>query len=130
MRRVGYGAGMAVDWGSVRARVGDHVCPVHGVVEPWRQVVPACRDCGRVAHLAVAAKTGVVFVEPAPGWCAGDGHHRLGPGRMLLGSRACSCAPDGAHRTWTCVEPGCGNVQQWPEHREVDTAPYFGPGSG
>lgn len=117
-----------VNWGSIRARPGQHACPVHGIVQPWQQLVPACRDCGRAAHRAVAGRNGtVVWQEPVPATCAGPDRHPLTAGAYAVGSESCSCNPAGLHRSWTCRQ--CGDVQSWPPHSDVDAAPYFGPGS-
>ncbi|MCX5066677.1 hypothetical protein OOJ91_12385 [Micromonospora lupini] len=118
-----------VDWGQIKARPGQYACPVHGIVQPWQQLVPACRDCGRAAHRAVLDPTlkVVVWQEAIPQTCAGADRHPLKPGRVALGTAACSCSPSGLHRTWTCGV--CGDVQQWPPHSDVDAAPYFGPGA-
>jgi hypothetical protein len=126
--QVRYGQLVVVDWGKLRVRPGQYVCPEHGVVRPWRQIVPACRDCGRAVHLAVDSEIGVAYQEPAPTHCAGHDRHTFGPKLVSLGTAACSCSPTGLHRTWTCRR--CGDVQMWPPHNDVDTAPYFGPGSG
>lgn len=118
-----------LDCGKVQLRAGRWYCPEHGEVRrPWQQVVPACPDCGRAVHKGVYQGGMVVTVEPAPSHCAGPDRHPLAAGRASLGTAACSCSPTGIHRTWTCAE--CGDVQQWPEHRDVDAAPFFGPGSG
>lgn len=117
-----------VDWGRIHARPGMYSCPVHGLVGPRRQVVPACPDCGRIAHLAVAGPAGtVVWQEPVPATCAGPDRHRLKAGAYSIGSASCSCTPAGVHRSWTCRR--CGDVQQWPPHSVVDADPYFGPGA-
>ena len=117
-----------VDWGTIHARPGQYACPVHGLVQPAARVVPACPDCGRAAHVAVAGPgRTVVWREPAPEECAGTDRHPLGPGQVSLGTTACSCSPTGIHRTWTCQV--CGNVQEWPPHDPAGVAPYYGPGS-
>lgn len=108
-------------------RVGAHYCPEHGEVRPRPGVVPACPRCLRAAHVGARVGKELTTVEPAPAVCAGEGAHPLVPGRVMLGTRACSCAPDGAHRTWTCRV--CGDVQLWPPHDETAAAPYFGPGA-
>lgn len=117
----------AVDWSKVQVRAGDYTCPEHGVIKPWQQLVPACRDCGRAAHLAVYSRGQVVTVEPMPPYCAGPERHPLKPGRVYLGTAACLCSPSGIHRSWTCAE--CGDVQQYPDHSVGDSAPFYGPGS-
>lgn len=117
---------MSVDWGGLRLREGAHYCPEHGQVRPRLGVVPSCPRCGRAVHRCVRLAGAVAMVEPAPLVCAGPDAHTLGPDRVQLGTQACSCAPDGMHRTWTCRV--CGDVQRWPPH-ESAVAPYFGPGS-
>jgi hypothetical protein len=118
------------DWGKIRAKPGQYACPEHGIVEPKREIVPACPapGCPRAVHLAVKSKLGVVWQEPRPDTCGCPGRHRIGPGHVSLGARACTCTTAGAHRTWTAW--ACGTVQQWPPHEETTADPYYGPGSG
>lgn len=119
----------AADWSKVHPRLGDWICSEHGIIKPWRQLVPACPDCLRVAHHVVGSKTGLlVYEEPTPKTCGGPDQHPLKPGRVQLGTSACSCSASGIHRSWTCAE--CGDQQVWPPHSDVDADPYFGPGSG
>ncbi|MEU1761322.1 hypothetical protein [Micromonospora sp. NPDC005652] len=108
-------------------RAGAHYCPEHAVVRPVAGLVPSCPRCGRAVHVGARVGKELTTVEPVPATCAGLDRHRLEPGAVLLGTRACSCAPDGMHRTWTCAV--CGDVQQWPPHDADAVAPYFGPGA-
>ena len=119
---------MAVDWSKVRPQAGDWVCIEHGIIKPWRQIVPACPDCLRIAHLVVYRNGQLMNDEPRPKTCAGPGRHPLVAGQVELGTAACSCSASNIHRSWRCLQ--CGDVQQWPPHKDVDAAPYFGPGAG
>lgn len=38
--------------------------------------------------------------------------HWLGPGRVLVSTRACDCGR--RHNTWWCREPGCGDEVYGP----------------
>jgi hypothetical protein len=118
-----------VDWETVRLKPGDWSCPEHGVVsDPWQQIVPACRDCGRSLTQAYLDREGKLqHREPTPKTCAGPDRHPFGPGKVLLNSRACGCSASGLHRAWTCTE--CGDSQEWPRHDVGSAAPFFGPGS-
>ena len=116
---------MAVDWTEVRVRAGQWVCPEHGVVEPWQQVVPACRDCLRDVHLAVRTDNGyIVYQAQDPTHCAGPERHPLGLKQMQRGWASCRCTALGGHHTWTCR--ACGDQQTWPPHSVVDSQPYSG----
>lgn len=117
-----------MNWGAVRIRPGRHYCPEHGEVRPHHELVPACPQCGRGAHVGARTPEGVQTREVIPSTCGGEPPHRLGPLTVLLGTRACGCAPDGMHRTWTCRE--CGDVREWPRHDETRVPPFYGPGSG
>lgn len=113
-----------MSWGGQQVRAGAHYCPAHGQVRPRQELVPACPQCGRAAHVGVRVGGQLLTQEPRPAACRQG--HRLDGGQVLLSTRACSCALDGAHRTWTCR--ACGDVQMWPPHDEAGADPYFGPG--
>lgn len=55
-------------------------------------------------------RVGDRWVEPAPSYCPRG--HRLGPGRVLVGSQVCD-AEHGHHRTHSCV--ACGATVFTPE---------------
>ncbi|WP_130334539.1 hypothetical protein [Micromonospora kangleipakensis] len=99
----------AVDWSRWLVRVGAYYCPEHSEVRPRDELVPACPHRLRAAHLGALVGKELTTVEVAPRTCAGAPAHPLGSGQVLLGTWACSCAPDGVHRTWTCR--ACGDVQ-------------------
>ena len=119
---------MAVDWTQVRVRPGQWVCPEHGAVQPWRQLVPACPDCLRDLHQAVLTSTGaLVYQAQDSARCAGSEQHSLAAGQVRRSWSSCRCTALGGHHTWACRT--CGNRQSWPPHSVVDATPYAGPGA-
>jgi hypothetical protein len=110
---------VVVNWAALQAhvRTGQHVCPEHGLVDPYRSLVAACPECLQQTHVASRGKDGQVsWHTEQPSHCAGPDRHRLAPGKVLLGHIPCRCTLAGGHRTWTCLEPGCGDEQMWPPH--------------
>lgn len=85
-----------------------------------RSIVWRLRD-GSVVEPGRLYRTRRGWVEPEPWLCPND--HRLGPGRVLVGSMACP-AVGGHHRTHCCRT--CGAVIMWPppieacDHRVFD----------